>query len=281
MENRKRKCSDSDSENSEDCSKPPNMMSMLKDSVSSTVTQCLDRMKLNSVESSMICSMTENQSRNRDWHDYRFGRLTASNVGQLVTAMDRKSYSPSLFSRLEGGQDLSHIPAIQWGLQNESRAIHAFSKLYPHWQVKKAGLLLDSSGIIGASPDAVLECKDKKAILEVKCPYKHRESTDLHVSAQLDENFCLSPTDGFLKIGHPYWHQVQTQMYVWEVSTAFFVVWTKNTLHCEEITPNQYWQETEPARIRKFYTNMYLPHLMEKYSSSSISSNSNWKRKKE
>jgi hypothetical protein len=284
MENRKRKLviysdsdSDSDSDScSDECSKPLDMMAMLKDSLSSTITQCLDRMKLSKAERSMICSMTEQQCRNRDWHNYRFGRITASNVGEILGAIERKSYPPSLFKRLEGGsgQDLSFVPAIQWGLQNESRAIHAFGKLKPYWDVQKAGLCLDSSGIMGASPDAMLECNGSKAVLEVKCPYKHRESNDLHAAAQDDKNFCLSATDGLLKIGHPYWHQVQTQMYVCKVSRAFFVVWTKNAVHCEEITRNKYWRKIVPLEINKFYRNIYLPHLMEKYSSSSSSSKS-------
>jgi hypothetical protein len=263
--------SDSDSDSgsdSEECSKPLNMMSMLKDSLSSTATRCLDRMKLSEMERSMICSMTEQQSKNRDWHNYRFGRITASNVGDVLGAIERKSYPPSLFKRLEGGNDLSFVPAIQWGLQNESRVIQTFRKIEPHWDVQKAGFLLDSSGILGATPDAVLEFRGKKAVLEVKCPYKHRESTDLQVSAENDKNFCLS-VDGLLKVGHPYWHQVQCQMYVWNVRKAFFVVWTKKVMHCQEITPDKYWQETVPAKINKFYKTIYLPHLMVKYSSSS------------
>jgi YqaJ-like viral recombinase domain len=278
MENRKKRSavcvieSESESEIESDSSMMPlKIMTMLKKPY--TVEQCLDMMKLTKMERFKICSMTMEQTRSSDWHAYRFGRITASNVGHLVGAIDRKSYPPSLFKRLDGGDDLSNIPAVKWGLEHELVAIRQFSKSHDYWAVNAAGLLLDWSGILGASPDALLENGGDEAILEVKCPYKHRDSSDLYATAREDTNFCLSPTNGSLKIGHPYWHQVQCQMYVCNVRKAYFVVWTKFTVHWELISADPCWQAIMPGKIRKFYTEIYLPHLIKKYGSSSRSMN--------
>lgn len=71
--------------------------------------------------------------------------------------------TPSLLKRLLGEYDISRVKAVQWGVNNEAEAIEAFTNLTAK-TVQKTGLWLDGSGILGASPDGIV---DEDSVLEV------------------------------------------------------------------------------------------------------------------
>lgn len=55
---------------------------------------------------------------------------------------------------------------VQWGVNNETEALKAFTKLTGK-TVLETGIWLDASGIIGTSPDGLV---DEDSVLEAKCP---------------------------------------------------------------------------------------------------------------
>lgn len=62
---------------------------------------------------------------------------------------------------------------MTWGVSNENEAVKAFEQS-TGLKVQETGLWLDSSGVVGASPDELI---GRNSVLEVKCPYTHRNST--------------------------------------------------------------------------------------------------------
>ena len=125
---------------------------------------CLVRSsKLDEQKIVRISEITVGQRNNPAWHIARRGRLTASNFGSVLNA---KRITPSLLKRLLGEYDLSRVKAIQWGVDNEEEAIRAFT-LKTGKTVKETGIWFDSSGILGASPDGIV---DDETVLETKCP---------------------------------------------------------------------------------------------------------------
>ena len=125
------------------------------------------RSKLDEHKIARISQLTVVQRDNPAWHLARRGRLTASNFGSVLNA---KRVTPSLVKRLLGEYDLSRVKAIQWGVNNEKEAIKAFT-LKTGKIVKDTGIWFDSSGILGASPDGIV---DDETVLESKCPYTER-----------------------------------------------------------------------------------------------------------
>ena len=111
-----------------------------------------------------ISRITVGQRDNPAWHLARRGRLTASNFGSVLKA---KRVTPSLLKRLLGEYDLSRVKAVQWGVNNEEEATKAFS-LKTGKTVKETGIWFHSSGILGASPDGIV---DHETAFEAKCPY--------------------------------------------------------------------------------------------------------------
>ena len=166
----------------------------------------------------------------------RKGRLTASNFGCVLNA---KRVTPSLLKRLLGDYNLSRVKAVQWGVTNEPEALKAFS-LKTGLQVTETGVWLDESGILGASPDGLVE---DDSVLEAKCPYTQRNLTI--AEAVKDSSFCLEEKDGMiqLKKDHVYWHQTQGHMFFTKRRKCYFVVWTLKDFVVLEIYRDNSWAE--------------------------------------
>ncbi|CAG2229693.1 unnamed protein product [Mytilus edulis] len=79
---------------------------------------------------------------------------------------------------------------------------------------------------LGASPDGITNCQCcGRGIVEIKCPYKHKDNTIEHAAA-IDSTFCLDK-NLHLKTNHRYYTQIQFQMYILKVTYCDFVVFTK------------------------------------------------------
>ena len=82
-------------------------------------------------------------------------------------------------------------------------------------------------------------------VLEIKCPFCHRND-NIYDSAEQDKKFCLKKNaDGLLSLdhSHPYYYQVQTQIFVCGVDYGDFVVCTfpensKPVIHIERTLPD-------------------------------------------
>ena len=87
----------------------------------------------------------------------------------------------------------------------------------------ETGIWFDSSGILGASPDGLI---DEETVLETKCPYTEQNLTI--EEAVKSATFCLEKCEsghGYaLKKEHVYWNQVQGEMYFSRRKFCFFVV---------------------------------------------------------
>ena len=116
------------------------------------------RSTLQETDTLKISELTVGQRDIPAWVLARRGRLTASNFGSVLKA---------LVKRLLGEYDLSRVKVVQWGVNNEEEAIKAFT-LKTGLEVKETGIWFHSSGILGASPDGII---DEESVLEMKCPY--------------------------------------------------------------------------------------------------------------
>ena len=219
---------------------------------------CLVRSsKLDEQKIVRISEITVGQRNNPAWHIARRGRLTASNFGSVLNA---KRITPSLLKRLLGEYDLSRVKAIQWGVDNEEEAIRAFT-LKTGKTVKETGIWFDSSGILGASPDGIV---DGETVLETKCPYTERNVTI--EEALKSRTFCLKNSESgrgyVLKREHVYWHQVQGEMYFSRRKFCYFVLWTTKDVAILLIQRDDTWAENIP-RLLQFYHDHLFPKVVE------------------
>lgn len=220
---------------------------------------------------------TRGQRSNPKWYEWRENRITASVAPRIANSKFAngktdevpQSYLKAVVSSSPGVQ----TPAMSWGLRNEKAAVRAYEQLKSQAvgrpvRVDDCGLFIhQEKNWIAASPDGIIkEAATGKALglLEVKCPYKHRNRTVRE--ACKDKDFCLE-VDGdsyALKKDHAYFTQVQCQLAAAGFQQADFVVHTtKETAVVPVEFDAKFWGQTVP-KLEKFYTEAVIPHLEEK-----------------
>ena len=207
------------------------------------------------------------------WGQYRKLRLTGSNFGHVIQSCQRRMRGdnpipPSLLKKLRGEYQLGHKDSIMWGQMHEEVATEKYKELTGN-KVTPAGLFLFPCGYLGCSPDGIIyedkeEASNNKGILEIKCPWKHRNSTlDEMIGAELKgknevKSFYLT-AEKELNKNHQYWHQVQGEMVAACVSWAHFVVWTNVDCKILYVEKDPLWEETFVPILSAFYLNDLLP----------------------
>ena len=129
-----------------------------------------------------------------------------------------------------------------------------------------SGLYLHTSGILGASPDAIAD----DFLVEIKCPYTHRESRDLKESYTMRQqpskrylvNFDKTQMKWILNTAHPYYHQIQGQLYFPKKELRYFFIWTLNTCALFEICKDHSWIHNIDLLI-DFHINNFIPYILD------------------
>lgn len=176
---------------------------------------------------------TIGQRENTLWAKVRKLRFTASNFGQIVTAVRKNRLNMSLKKRLLSAYNLEKRAPIQWGLAHEKTAIQEYCKVF-EVNVLETGIWLHESGLLGASPDGFVQGNPKNIterihqqeknstllspdIVEVKCPFSARSMTIKEACSNVKDFFLdCNPSDNslHLRTQHDYWHQIQGQLYL-------------------------------------------------------------------
>ncbi|XP_044146293.1 uncharacterized protein LOC122934704 [Bufo gargarizans] len=217
---------------------------------------------------------TRGQRENPEWYYWRQNRITASlahRISHSRFANQKTNDIPqSYLKTILGSAPGVQTAAMNWGIRNEKKAVNAYERLASihkgrEVQVEPCGLFIHpTKNWLAASPDGVV--KDRQTgetlnILEVKCPYKHREHTVRE--ACKDNDFCLTLNgDSYtLKPRHTYYTQVQTQMAVTGIRNVDFVVHTKKETVVVPVKFDlEFWKTTEP-KLERFYTEAVLPNV--------------------
>ncbi|GCB70800.1 hypothetical protein scyTo_0001378 [Scyliorhinus torazame] len=162
---------------------------------------------------------------------------------------------------------------MKWGVENESVAIKKYEKLKSEKtgrqiSVQPCGLFVDPvKNWLAASPDGVVVDKatgDTVSLLEVKCPYKHRNHTISQACE--DSNFCLENKRGEpqLKKGHSYFTQIQCQLAVLDLPKADLVVYTNREVAIIPVESDAKFWEKAVDKLEDFYTRAVMPELRER-----------------
>lgn len=208
-----------------------------------------------------ISELTRGQIANKEWNILRQNRLSASNFGKVLRAYNRGKYPLSLYKQICGEYKLDGVKSVMWGRDNEESAKLSFTR-HVNKNVKNTGLWLHESGLLGASPDGFVE--GENAIIEVKCPYKYRDSTQTEVLADknyiihLNENNCC-----ILNKTHEYYHQIQGTLHICKCDLCYLVIWTQKTTVVFPVHKEEEWAKNIGILLN-FYHNKLVPWIIEK-----------------
>ena len=144
------------------------------------VTQYLQKVQVNKEESIKLERDTLGQNTNQKWYDVRKERLTCSTFGLIL---QRKTVTDKFLKDLVVPKNIAHVPAIKYGLDNESKALERYTQYMKNIgekvTVEPSGCIINPAfPWIAGSPDAkVISSKAGVGIVEVKCSYSNRQIT--------------------------------------------------------------------------------------------------------
>ena len=215
-----------------------------------------------------IEARTRGQSDNTLWFDTRKGRITASIFHDVLV---RKDSTPpdNLVKRILGNNNENVTTnAIEWGRKHESIArkryktymrLHHKQKLL----IRESGLHLCNSCIyLGASPDGIVQSDSSGYIIEIKCPYKWRNSSI--IDACRSKDFCCSLDENDqikLKTHHRYYTQIQGQLGICQYKMCHLILYTLKDLKVIEIPFDEIFWLSLLEKLKSFYKNSVIPCL--------------------
>ena len=220
----------------------------------------LAKLEINENTRNYVACVTTGQRTNPLWLMYRKGRVTASNFGYILPAIARESYPPSLFKRLLGEYDLSGVKSVQFGIEHEATAVQQYEQ-FSEKSVQQTGLWLHNSGVLGASPDGLV---DDDRIVEVKCLFKYRASSIQDAIAK-EKNFIISKTTTgqyLVNVNHPFYHQIQGQLYLTGRTVCDLILWTPVDFSVVSIERSIAWK-CNIEKLMDFYVSKLLPKIID------------------
>jgi putative phage-type endonuclease len=171
-------------------------------------------------EKDVVCSVddavnvflsTTGQSKSREWFKARKNRISASRAHSIVNARKKETCLKYFFESSFDSENL------RYGRETEPIAKTAYQNLTLN-EVIESGLVIKSQKPwLCASPDAIVKDRSGELIiLEIKCPSscKNKPIRVPYIS------------DNDLKKSHPYYTQVQVQMFCCNLKQAHFFVFS-------------------------------------------------------
>ena len=222
-----------------------------------SVDDLVEALKPTAEEVELVQSMSVGQRNNPLWLDARQWRVTSSNFGKVCNRSFSQSYPPSLVKSLLGDYGFPTTAALQWGCDYETDAIEQYVQ-FTGATVKECGVFLSEDfPYLATTPDGIIQLENagKFAVLEVKCPYKHRQNL-IEVACE-DKAFCLSKSDDQVQLNrqHNYYFQVTGQIALTKAEFCDFVVWTEVDIHIERVLLDAaLWTEMKERLAHFYYT---------------------------
>ena len=232
-------------------------------SLKKSVLDVFNSITISEEECKYIERYTRSQRENSLWYEQRCGRVTASCFHDIVSR--KKNSSPdNLVTRFLRREDISNIPAIKWGIDNEDKAREVYvtkmSSSHIEFKCSPAGLVISPQyPYLGASPDGFIQCECcGEGIIEIKCPFSVRDGMPEDLVGRKGSFL----NDAGLLHSHKYYNQVQGQLEICRKTFCDFIVWTPNGLFTQRIYKDQHYVEKIVKKVTSFYVESMLPELM-------------------
>lgn len=131
--------------------------------------------------------------------------------------------------------------------------------------VSDCGFFIDEDrNFLGASPDGLTA---DGCIIEIKCPSSARSCLSLQeaVANKTINYLQLDSHNNRLKLkkSHIYMYQIQGQLHITKKKVCYFIVWTPNDMHIENILyDHKFWCNKMVNKLDTFYKEAMLPVLV-------------------
>lgn len=204
-------------------------------------------------------SMDQNST---GWCLERRIRLTASVAKKFFTA---KKYETLVNEHLWKSTDLSNIQAVQYGRDNEKKALKDYIQITKS-NVCNAGLVINNNYPgLGCSPDGLVVNTHGMItkLIEIKCPFKLRDIHPNQFDTTLHKNMCYIIENGELKLkrNHDYYFQVQISLAIMNLPSCDFIIWSPKGVMIENIKRDNTFILSLTIKLIKIHATVLLPEF--------------------
>ena len=232
------------------------------------------RLDVDLEQAARIERITRGQADSPIWYQEWAIRITSSFFSRVCKRLATTSPNCLVNTIINQRMYRSMPTACAWGRENEEKAVNAYKEKmqeagHTDLTVRKSGLVINPKYVyLGASPDGILQdpvLSDPNGLLEVKCPYEHRNISP-YEAAQQTFFFCeMQKGTLLLKRRHNYYYQVQGQTAICARKWYDFVVYTNAGTSIERIDFDEgFWKETI-SKLKDFHDDFITPKLMERH----------------
>lgn len=178
-----------------------------------------------------LTDITTYQAKSSAWQIHRGGRITAS-FGHQVFRTNSDSPSATVMNTIMQYKETVGNKYTNYGIKMEPAARAFFrdnqASKHTNLRVIETGFHVKQEiPYLGASPDGIIYCDcHETRLLEIKCPYKYKEGLS---NWQNDPDFPLN-SSGVVKESHPYYTQMQLQMFVCDAVMRVFNIFSSKKL---------------------------------------------------
>lgn len=223
-------------------------------------------------------------------NQYRWGRLTASQVGKYLNCQkqvcpnDPLNYLTTMYDEKFGTKKCKENKnsylnkCLDYGITMENTAKNAFvtsmTRASKSFKLYKQGFYVDPYvGIFGCTPDGKLVFEDgTEALLEIKCPYVVRSYSTIKNVCQhpllrktfelmYDEDtqtYCMN-LNSFK--GRKYNDQIQLSMWVTGITRTYFCVYLPTDVKYILVEKDDGWAERNIPNLCRLYRDFYMDKM--------------------
>ncbi len=228
-----------------------------------------------------VSKSTVKQWKSKEWYKHKVGFITGSIAQQslnmqnsLDKGLERKV--SSLVKKITCQRACSSNQTVDenpqnprdWGLKHEDSARLSYYKVEckKHHKlslISKGFLPSRKKPFVGVSVDNIRTCSCEDncpdVVVEYKCPWKHRhiQPKEAFVSPEIGGE--INGNKFTLKSGSRYYMQIQLEMFVTELHSCDFVVWTERGILSVSITYDETFMENALAQLERFWMCHVLP----------------------
>lgn len=197
------------------------------------------------------------------WVELRRCILTASKFSKICKRRANQNSAPLVKSILYS-YDLSHVPSVKHGIENEAKALEQLG-MQENIEIRKCGLFIDEDHcFLGASPDGVCE----EGLIEIKCPSSAYNMDPDDAIAEKKIKCFKRNRSGELVMNekHDWFYQVQGQLHIAKKNICLFAVWTGPHYIMKVVRvqrDDNYWTTEMLPKLTRFYYECLLPEIVD------------------
>ena len=264
------------------------LFTFIEDHPECTPEEAFKLLRFTEEEIMVVSDATQQQWQSKEWYIQKAGFITASKCKQVFTrqatieknqAVGKSTDVTCTVNQIvypnvpaETGP-INHEPqnSREWGLVHEETARKAYYRVERHnhhkLQLLSKGFLISAKkSFLGASLDNIRRCDCstgcQDVVVEYKCPWKHKDEHPKNAFLSKEVGGVQKNSILSLLPSSPYYFQVQTQLYVSNLTRCDLVIWTNQGIYTNCVEFDSVFMENVCGKLELFWMKNVLPVMM-------------------